>query len=57
MNNAYPQLIQDVLTAYKDLLSLGLPIALVIGACNLACNTIITAFFTGKLRFGGRHHD
>lgn len=46
--------VQACLTAYKDIIVVALPIVFVIGVSNLAINTVIDAFFHGKLHFGGR---
>lgn len=45
--------IRDVLGAYTDLLGIGLPIVLFIGASNVAINIIVSAFFGGRLVIGG----
>lgn len=51
MDNAF---VQACLTAYKDLIVVALPIVFVIGVSNLCINTIVDAFFHGKLHLGGR---
>lgn len=50
------EFISAVITGYKDILLMCLPITFTIGACNLAFNIISSAFFTGHISFvrGGR---
>ena len=46
------EFINLVLQGYGDILAVSLPIALFIGACNVAANLLISACFGGKLRIG-----
>ena len=50
------ELISAVISGYKDLLAMCLPITFTIGACNLVFNILCSAFFTGHFSFtnGGR---
>ena len=53
MNASYiSDFIHDVLSAYTQLLAIGLPCAFFIGAANVGINIIISAAFGGKLRIG-----
>lgn len=48
------EFLEQVITAYGVILASSLPVTLFIAGCNLLFNTVITAFTTGKLSFGGR---
>ena len=53
MNSTYiTEFISDVLDGYKSIVAIGCPIVFFIGACNVAINIIVTAFFGGGLRIG-----
>lgn len=45
----------EVCNAYAEIISMGLPIAFFVGACNLCFNIICNAFFSGRLHIGGKH--
>ena len=45
--------IQLIFDMYGQLLAYALPVAFVIGACNLIFNIVCSAAFGGKLHIGG----
>ena len=46
--------ISEVFSAYASIITMGLPVAFFIGACNIAFNIICNAFFSGTLKIGGK---
>ena len=48
------QFLEQIIEAYGVILSASLPVTLFIAGCNLIFNTVVNAFTSGKLSFGGR---